>query len=71
MLFELLLIVAVALIVHAVYKRGTISNEYFRRRGIKSLKPTFLIGNSGVVLFQKTTAVELANIVYSEFPNEP
>lgn len=68
MFAELLLSVAITLIAYAFYKFGAINNEYFPRRGIKSLKPTFFIGNS--LIFRKLTAVELANQIYTEFPSE-
>lgn len=71
MFAELLLTVAVALIAYAFYIWATINNEYFNRRGLKFVKPTLLLGETGKMFLSKITAVDLAKKVYDRFPKEP
>lgn len=71
MFVGLLLTAAVILIVYTLYKWATANNDYFERRGLKSMKPAFLLGNTGKLLLSKITAVEFANKIYYAFPEEP
>lgn len=71
MLLELLLLVVATLATYAFYKWGTANNDYFKDYMIKSLKPTFLLGNTGQLFFSKLTAVEFAHKFYYAFPDEP
>lgn len=71
MLGEFLLIAALLLILYAFYKWATINNDYFERRNIKYMKPTFLIGNMIDVYLNKYTGAEYSYKLYKTFPNEP
>lgn len=66
----LLIVAAVSLILYAFYKWVTINNDYFVRRNIKCMKPTFFIGNMIDMYFNICTGAEFANKLYQTFPNE-
>lgn len=70
MLAGLVLCIAIALIAYAFYKWAKQNEDYFVSRGIKFIKPTFLIGDITTLFLKKITAVEFANKVYNEFPEE-
>lgn len=71
MIGELLLCAAITLFTWAFYKWATINNDYFEQRGVKYRKPTFLVGNTAGMFFQKYDAVDFANMIYNACPNEP
>lgn len=70
MFAELVLAVAIGSLAYAFYKWATINNDYFKRRGIKSMNPTFLIGNMSTQFLKRITAVEFAQQIYNRFPEE-
>lgn len=70
MIGELLLCVAIALFTWAFYKWATINNEYFKRRGLKYMQPSFLVGNTAGMFFQKYDALEFGKFLYYAFPEE-
>lgn len=67
----LLLTIATALIAYIFFKWITLNNDYFKRRGIKSLKPVFLVGNADLLIYRNLSAVELGNEFYYYFPDDP
>lgn len=69
-LAELLLATGVGLIAYAFYKWATQNHDFFTKRGIKQMKPLFLIGNSAPLFTRKLDALELAKKIYNTFPNE-
>lgn len=68
MLAGFLVFVAISLISFLFYKWATQNNDYFERRNVKYLKPTFLIGNIGGMFIR--TATEFAQTMYQAFPDE-
>lgn len=71
MIGELLLVGAVTLFIWAFHKWVTLNNEYFERRHVKHMKPTFFVGNTGGFFLQKYNAIEFAEFIYNAFPEEP
>lgn len=70
MLGMLLLFAAIFLLSFAFYKWATLNNDFFKRRNMKYLKPTFLIGSTGALITNKYTAVEFTQKLYDAF-DEP
>lgn len=68
---ELLLFVASILLSYAFYKWVNLNNDFFERRNIKFVKPTFLLGNILDLMSQKYTALEYAQKLSNAFPDEP
>lgn len=64
-------IVAIFLFLLAFYKWATLNNDYFEKRDIKYLKPTFLFGFMGEFLLGRKTLAAFAEDLYRAFPNEP
>lgn len=44
MLDNLLLPLGISLILYGIYKWITLNNDYFEKRGIQHMKPTFALG---------------------------
>jgi hypothetical protein len=65
-----LLWAAVLCIIVAGYKWATKNNDYFKKKGIKSTIPAFLIGNSGNLFTKKMALNDLLVHFYQQFPNE-
>lgn len=70
MIGELLLLIAFVSLLYAFYKWATLYNDFFEKRHIKHMKPSFFIGNAGKVFFNKTTAIDFAQQLYQSFPSE-
>lgn len=70
MIAEILLTTTISLISYAFYKRATQNHDFFTKRGIKQMTPTFLLGNSGSLLIRKYSASENSVNVYNAYPNE-
>lgn len=68
---ELLLFAAISLIVYAFYKWATLNNDFFERRSVKYMKPSFFVGNTGGKFLCKYTATHFSKILYNAFPDEP
>lgn len=60
----------IGLILITIYKWATKNNDFFTKRGIKQMKPTFLLGNNGTFVTGKMNATEFAMSLYNAFPNE-
>lgn len=71
MLVELLLVIVIFLMTYAFHKWATINHDYFKQRGIKALKPCFLIGNTGTLFLKKQTPMDFCKEIYNTFPDEP
>lgn len=71
MLAELLLVGAITLLGYAFYKWATLNRDYFKQRGLKSMKPNLLFGNTGDLFFSKISAVDFVTKIYSQCPGEP
>lgn len=60
---------AVLALLYAFYKWATINNDFFEKRGVSYLKPTFLVGNNGGFLFlMRYTMAEFINMFYTANP---
>lgn len=70
MLFEILLTLSVSLLAYAFIKWATLNDKYFVERNLPHLKPTFLLGNSGGLLLQNTTAADHMRSLYNSFSTE-
>lgn len=64
-----LLASTILLFIYAFYKWATANNDYFKKKGIPFAKPTFLVGNSGKLLFRKASAQENIIEQYNNFPD--
>lgn len=53
-----------------VYKWLTKNNDYFIKRGIPALKPTFMFGNSGEFYTKQIGLIDLVKKLYNDFPEE-
>lgn len=67
----LLLLVLLFTISFAFYKWATANDKYFQKRNVKYVEPTFLIGNTGDLFFNRCSAVAYTQKIYNEFPDEP
>lgn len=61
---------AIVVISFGIYKLLTKNNDYFRKRGIAHMKPTFPFGNMAPFLFGLQTPYEFANTMYTMFPRQ-
>lgn len=68
MISTVLLISTIFLFFYAFYKWATANDDYFKKKGIPFKKPTFLIGNSGNLLFRKKSAQDNLLEHYNNFP---
>ncbi|XP_065075485.1 cytochrome P450 9e2-like [Ochlerotatus camptorhynchus] len=53
-----------------IYRYATAYADYFDQRGIKYRKPTFLLGNLGPIIFQRTTPTANLTELYRQFSGE-
>lgn len=63
-------LIAIGLFIYVVYKWVTINNDYFKRRGLKHLKPNFFFGNTGGYFFKQHRIHEFISYLYNAFPSE-
>jgi len=66
----LLVLTIVCLLAYKIYKWLTLYKDYFERRGIQHLKPTFAIGNTGGMYFRKYRTTDFLQNLYKKFPNK-
>lgn len=71
MLAGILLIIAISLLLFALYKWIVLNNDFFKIRNMKYMKPRFLFGNTGGLFINKYTASEFMQKLYQAFPDEP
>lgn len=71
MIEPVLVLIVVALFSYAFYKWATFNNDYFKKRNIKYMKPTFLFGSIFDFIVMRLTAVEVGEYFYVGFPDEP
>lgn len=57
-------------LLYVFYKWATVNNDYFVKRNIKHIKPTFLVGHTMGWLLRRYTPDEFMNWLYYYFPNE-
>lgn len=70
MLSQILLTTGIALIIYAFYKFVTKNEDFFSKKGIKQMRPSFLFGNSGTFIKKNFSATEFSQYLYYAFPNE-
>lgn len=70
MIETVLVSLALALFSYVFYKWASLNNDFFEKRDMKHMKPTFPFGNVLDFIFKKLTAIELAEYFYIAFPNE-
>lgn len=63
-------LVIVAVFILLVYKWLTKDNDYFIKRGIPALKPTFMLGNTGKFYTKQIGLIDLVTKLYNDFPDE-
>lgn len=66
----LLLLLVIGLIGYAVYKCGTMNEDYFTKRGLNYMKPKFLIGNMTEFFLGKYSMYDFVCNVYSKCPQD-
>lgn len=71
MIGELVSCAAILLLSYAFYKWATLHNDYFERRNVKYMKPSFLIGSTGRAFSNKYDAMEYSDYLYKAFPDQP
>lgn len=64
------LLLLATVVLFTFYKWATVNNGYFKRRNLKYLKPSFLVGNTGGIFVQKYDAIEFSSLMYDTFPDE-
>lgn len=67
----ILLLATIALVSYAFYKWATANNDYFEKRNVKFIKPSFLFGSTSGLFFNKYDATEFSDKFYSVYPGEP
>lgn len=67
---DVLIWIAISLIFYGIYKYMTLNHDYFRKRGIVHMKPTFFFGNMGAFLLRRETIYEFATNLYTAFPQQ-
>lgn len=60
----------ISLIAYSLYKWATQNNNYFAKRGIRHLKPTFFFGNTGKFFFQLIDTYQFVDHLYYAYPTE-
>lgn len=64
------LTVGMAFVVFFLYKWATQNDEYFVKRGVVSVKPALIFGNSADFFTKKIDLIEFVKKLYDDFPNE-
>lgn len=59
-----------ATVVFLVYKWATQNDQYFVKRGVPALKPSFLFGNSADFFTKKIDLIEFVKKLYNDYPCE-
>lgn len=66
----LLFVIVILTAIYAFYKWATANDKYFEQRNVKFVKPTFLIGNTGDLFFNRCSAAEYSKNIYNQFTDE-
>ena len=70
MIEQIFLLTGIALIAYGIYKWVTLNYDYFEKRGIVHLKPSFLFGNTANLFLRKNNMYEFSTNLYNSFPSE-
>lgn len=69
MITDFLLWSGISLLLYAFYKWATINHDYFLKRGVRHMKPKFLLGNnSKFLLFRQQTVTDFVTEMYTYNP---
>lgn len=66
----LILLIGIALVLFSFYKWARLNENYWIARNVKSLKPYFLVGNTGGFWLNRYTINDFVIMMYNKFPNE-
>jgi hypothetical protein len=67
---DALTFVAIGICLFLFYKWATSNNNYFLDKGVKFVKPTFLLGSNSNFVTQKKSMPEVISMMYQEFSKE-
>lgn len=67
---NLLLPLGISLILYGIYKWITLNNDYFEKRGIQHMKPTFALGNTGAFFMRQYRSSDFMQNLYRQFPDK-
>ncbi|KAJ6640760.1 putative cytochrome P450 9f2 [Pseudolycoriella hygida] len=67
---DLLIWIAISLVLYGIYKYITINNDYFQKRGIVHIKPTFLFGTMASFILNRESVYDFSNNIYRKFPRQ-
>lgn len=70
MFAEIIYFTGIALIVYGLFKWITANDEFFTKRGLPSLKPVFILGNTGGLFLKQYAAFDYIHRLYNQFPND-
>jgi hypothetical protein len=62
-----LVLIAIAVVLFALYKYLTPTGEYFEKRGIPYAKPMFLFGSRADILWRNKSLPQSITELYNEF----
>ena len=57
-------------LIYAFYKWATVNKDYFSKRHMKQLDPTFLVGNTFGLFAKRYVPTYFIDSIYYRFPNE-
>lgn len=63
-------VLAICVILYLLYKWGIANNDYFEKKGVAFIKPTFLIGSNGHFFVNKMALHEVVQKWYKELAGE-
>lgn len=64
------LLIVVAVAVFVIYKYLARNHDFFKKTGVKAMKPVLLLGNSGSLLLKRLSVGKGILMLYNAFPNE-
>lgn len=66
----MVLSLGLSLIVYGIYKWATLNDDYFVKRNVAHLKPSFLVGNTGGLFMKQYRPNEFFQNLYNTFPSD-
>lgn len=65
-----LLSTTMAFVLFELYKWATVNSDYFAKKKLKHLKPSFLLGNTAGLFLKQCNLPEFFDSIYNRYPNE-